>query len=104
MCKFFIEQKSPFFTRDLEQNFIPNLSQHLECEATKFVLTRWQMHYMEREHAKHSIQYGSDIEWLYMRNLETISSICGPLPSDLPAKIQPVIPSLSATRTQCRVT
>ena len=26
---------SPFFMRDAEQNFVPSLSQHLECGATK---------------------------------------------------------------------
>ena len=38
--------QSYFFVRDLKQNFVPHLLQHLECWATK------QTQYMESEHAK----------------------------------------------------
>ena len=51
---------SPFFVRDLEQNFFPNLSQHLECGATagllSFLVRRWRAQYMDREHAEHVLK------------------------------------------------
>jgi len=51
---------SPFFVRELEQNFVPNLLQHLECGATagllSFVATEWQAQYMEREHVRHVLK------------------------------------------------
>ena len=31
----FLLNQSPFFMRDLEQNFVPSLLQHLECGATE---------------------------------------------------------------------
>ena len=42
-----------------------------------------------------TVQYGSDIEWLYLHNLKTI---CCPLPSNLPTKIQPTITSFFSSK------
>ena len=44
--------QSPFFARDLEQNFAPNFCKTFYVGQPSFLFTRWLTQPMEREHAK----------------------------------------------------